>query len=260
MALLLLSGNPVIAQENKPAPTGNRELDECNAGQRASCSNYAVTLGHKKDYAGALKYAEKACQMGFDPACTNAQKYSRNLQAAAASGSPNPAGTSVSASSSAAELQSACNKGNGYACSLHAYNKGVAEDWSEAIVYARKGCLYGNKIACTNLERFTLNKTRADEDAQRQAEYAQREAQRQAQIQSQQKQQAEQRRSTDYTIPESAYSDADVSGRRSNHRSSSGGYVGSGNGSAYTPRQQVCTERYTSGSGTNSGQRIVTCR
>lgn len=238
-ALLWMSATPAIAQSS-----GNRWLDECNGGMAASCTNYAISLGHKKDYQGALKYSEQACQMGSKAGCTNAENYASYRQAVA---------SQVTSKSSAAELQSACSKGNGHACSIHAYNKGVAKNWSEAITYAQKGCQLGDKTACTNLEKFNRNKARDDEQAQRQA-----------QAQAQQQQQAQQqKRSTDYTIPESAYSDANVSGRRSNERPASGSYVGSGSGSnssSYKPRQQVCTESYTSGSGTNSGQRIVTCR
>ncbi len=239
-ALLLLSVNPVLAQESQPAPTGNRWLDECNTGQKAGCNNYAISLMSKKDFAGAQKYFERACELGSQNGCTNAQNYASHRQTLA---------SRVSSSSSASELQSACAKGDSYACSLHAYKLGAAKNWNEAIPYAQKGCQLGDQAACENAGKFTRNKAIDDEHAQRQA-----------QNQTQQRQQVEQRRPTDYTIPESSYSDANVSGRRN---SGSGGYVGSGSGnnsSSYKPRQQVCTERYTSGSGSNSGQRIVTCR
>lgn len=242
-ALVLLCATPALAQDDKTAALEERLLKECNAGKGASCGNYGVALGNRKDFEGAHKYSEKACQMGSQISCTYAQTYANRLRSSA---------PQLSANTSAAELQSACSKDNGKACSFHAYNLGVAKNWSQALIYARKGCELGDDTACQNMLRFTRNKERDDE-------YAQRQAQARAQ---QQQQTQQEKRSTDYSIPESAYSDADVSGRRSNYRHSTGGYVGSGNGAglAYKPREQVCTESYTSSIGTNSNQRIVKCR
>ncbi len=234
----------------KPASTGNRWLDECNAGSAAYCNNYAISLANNKDHAGALKYYQKACQMGSQTGCTNAKNrsdYAKAVAAQAATSNANSADRrSVTTASGLADLKQRCDAGNALGCSHYAYNLGVAKQWQKAIPYAERGCQLGDQTACQNAGIFARNHARN-------VEYEQRRQERLAQQKAWEEQQRQQASSY---VP---------SGRRTrDHSYSPGGYVGSGSGSTstYKPREQVCTESYTGGGiGVNGkGSRIVTCR
>ena len=132
----------------KVASTGNRFLDECNAGSAAYCNNYAITLRQGNDYQGAIEYGQKACQMGSQTGCDNARNWASYLDRKA---------NQLTGSSSLADLKKGCEAGNAYGCSRYAYNVGEAGNWKEAIGYAEKGCQLGDSAACSNIRVFKSN-------------------------------------------------------------------------------------------------------
>lgn len=122
----------------RPASTGNPLLDECNAGRRASCANYANVLGKQGDNAGALKYSQKACDMGEQAGCLNAKTYA------------NRGAVATPTASSNARLKADCNAGSRQACDGYAYVMAQAKNWPEASLYANKSCSMGSNWACEN--------------------------------------------------------------------------------------------------------------
>ena len=127
-----------VAVAPKPAATGNALLDECNAGRPDSCANYANVLGKQGDNAGALKYSQKACDMGEQAGCLNAKTYANR----GAVTKPTP--------SSNAKLKADCDGGNRQACDGYAYTMSQAKNWPEAERYAEKSCQMGGKWGCDN--------------------------------------------------------------------------------------------------------------
>ena len=115
-----LSPRTAVAAAPKPASTGNPLLDECNAGKRASCANYANVLGKQGDNAGALKYSQKACDMGEQAGCLNAKTYANRGAVAKLTQASN------------AKLKTDCSAGNRQACDGYAYVMAQAKNWPEA--------------------------------------------------------------------------------------------------------------------------------
>ena len=311
---------PAPAPAPKVASSGTPLLDECNAGNRASCTNYANVLGKQGDNAGALKFSQKACDMGEQAGCLNAKTYA------------NRGAVAKPTQASNVKLKADCDAGNRQACDGYAYTMSQAKNWPEAATYAAKACQMGGKWGCDNQAQMKSAAARvgdqSEEGKQRSRDwqiqnarqtgyyagaissqlqgdrhiatvstlvrdggakglqaltmgeledlamnFPSSEAAAYAIIQSEwqrrggprilaqreEKRKADQRAWEEEQRARQANSNV-PSGRRSNYRPATGAPVGSaGNGSA-APRQQVCTESYTGGSGTMSGQRIVRCR
>jgi hypothetical protein len=137
---------------------GNR----CDDGVAWSCNELGMLLTEGRFVSASLPQAAarfaRACELGFAPACRNAETTSaggRNVSREFARSSDLARVIRDAAADARSRLEGACAGGDGTACaqlgSVYLSGENVAVDFAKAAAALRKGCDAGAGVACANL-------------------------------------------------------------------------------------------------------------